>query len=50
MCVYIVIIATILAVTLWPMDSAAALKCGGYEFKSLLARHLEKGSVQCGGL
>ena len=50
MCVYIVIIATILAVTLWPMKCAAALKCDGYKFKSLMAGHLDKGSIQCGGL
>ena len=45
MCVYIAIISKILAVTLWRVDSAAALKCRRYELESLLAGHLEKGSV-----
>ena len=50
MCVYIDLIATIMAVTLWFVDSAAALKCNGYGLKSLLAGHLEKGSVHCRGI
>ena len=45
MCVYIAIIAAILAVTLWCVDSAAALKCNGYGLESWLAGHLNKGSV-----
>ena len=45
MCVYIAIIATILAVMLWHVDSAPALKCKGSGLKSWLAGHLEKGSV-----
>ena len=49
MCVYIAIIATILIVMLWHMNSAAALKCNGYWLESLEG-HLEKGSVQGGGL
>ena len=42
MCTYIAIIATILAMTLWCMDSAAALKCNGYRLESLLAGNLDK--------
>ena len=45
MCVYIIITAIILAVMLWHTDSAAALKCNGYRLESLLARHLDKDSV-----
>ena len=45
MCVYTAISARILAVTLWCMDSSAALKCNSYWLKSLLAGHLKKGSV-----
>ena len=36
MCVYIAIIATILSVTLWRIDSEPALKCNSYRLKSLL--------------
>ena len=65
MCVYIAIIAIILQVTLWCMDSTPALKWNGYRLESRLARHLVKGnvhwrgeawyvnvrsSVQCGGV
>ena len=42
MCVFIAIIAIILAVTLWFMDSAADLKCNGYGLNSLLAGHLTR--------
>ena len=45
MCVYITIIATILVVMLWYVDSAAALKYNGYGFESSLARQLEKDSI-----
>ena len=31
--------------TLWHVDSAAVLKCNGYELESLLAGHLVKDSV-----
>ena len=41
MCAYIAIIAIILAVILWCIDNAAALRCNGYEFESLLAGLLE---------
>ena len=42
MCLYAAIIAMILAMKLWHMDSAAALKCNGYGLESSLAEHLEK--------
>ena len=45
MCVYLPIIAAILAVTLWQVDSAAALKHKGYQLESSLVGHLDKGSV-----
>ena len=45
MCVYIAVIAIILAVMLWQVDSAAALKCNGYRLESLSAGHLDKGSA-----
>ena len=47
MCVQIAIAATILAVVLWHVDSAAALKCNDYSLESLLAGHLDKGNVHC---
>ena len=34
-----------LAVMLWHVNSATALKCNGYGMESLLAQHLDKGSV-----
>ena len=43
--VYIVMIARILAVTVWCMDSVAALECNGFRFESWLTGHLDKGSV-----
>ena len=46
-CVYIAIIATILAVMLWPVDSAAALKWNDYGLESSLAEHLDKDIVHC---
>ena len=46
---YIAIIATILAVTLWYMDSAAALKCNDYTLESLLTGYLDKDSVHWRG-
>ena len=49
MSVYIAIIATILQVTLWHMDSAPALKCNGYGLESWLAGHLEKAMYTEGG-
>ena len=49
-CVYIAIIARILAVMLRRMDRAAALKCNDYGLESLLAGHLAKGSVHWRGL
>ena len=49
MCVQIAIIAAILAVMLWHEDSAAALKCNDYGLESLLAGHLDKGSVHWRG-
>ena len=49
MCFYIAIIATILAVMLWHVDSAPALKCIGSGLKSLLAGHLEKDSAHWRG-
>ena len=42
MYVGIAIIASVLSVTLWCMDSAAALKCNGYKLKSLLPSTLTK--------
>ena len=42
----------ILRVLLWcsqVVDHAAALKCCGYGFESLLAGYLDKGSVHCRG-
>ena len=48
MCVNIVIIITILAVT-WHMYSAAALESNGYGLESSLAGHLDKGSVYLRG-
>ena len=48
MCVYIAIIAAILAVMLWRMDNATALKCNGYRLESSLAGNLYKSSK--GGL
>ena len=39
------IIATILQVALWYVDSAPALKYISYKLESWLAGHLEKGSV-----
>ena len=47
MCVYIAIIAIFLAVTLWRVDRAAAIKCNGYRLESSLAGHLDKCCVQC---
>ena len=35
----------ILAVTLWHVDSAAALKYHSYELEPSLAGHLDKGSI-----
>ena len=34
-----------MAVILWPVDSAATLKCNDYRFESSLAGHLQKGSI-----
>ena len=48
MCVYVAIIALILAVMLRNMDYAAALKCSGCRLESWLAVHLEKGSCTGG--
>ena len=45
LCVYKAIIATILQVTLWCMDSAPALKCHGYRLEAWLVGQLEKGHV-----
>ena len=39
---YIAIIATILAVLLWHIDSAAALKCNGSGLECSLTGHLRK--------
>ena len=50
MCVYIAIFTITHAVMLWCMDSAAALQCNGYRLKAWLAGHLDKSSVQCGGV
>ena len=53
MCVYMAIFyvfSIILQVMLWCMDSAAALKCNGCGLESLLAGHLDKGSVQWWGV
>ena len=44
-CDYVTIIATVLAVTLWCVDSAAALKCNGCRMESSVAGHLKKSSV-----
>ena len=41
-----VIIAIFLAVTLWRVDGAAALKCNGYRLESSLAGHLDKRNAQ----
>ena len=49
MCVYIAMIAFIVAVMLWCVDVAAAFKCNGYRLESLLVGHLEKGSVHWRG-
>ena len=49
MCAYIAIIAAILQVNLWCMNSATALRCNGYGLESWLARHLKKGSVHWRG-
>ena len=49
MCVYIAIIATILQLMLWCIDSAPALKYKGYELESWLAGHFNKDSVQWRG-
>ena len=51
MCVYVTIIATILAVMLWCMDSAVALKCNGNGFECSLAGHTggDRGSVHWRG-
>ena len=45
MCVYLAIIATFLAVTLWFINNGAALKSSDYGLESLLAGHLEKSNV-----
>ena len=45
MCVYIAIIATILQVKLWCIDSTPALECKDFELESLMAGHFKKGSV-----
>ena len=45
----IVIIAIFLAVTLWRVEGAAALKCNGYRLESPLAEHLDKGIVKWRG-
>ena len=45
MSVSVAIIGAAMSVTLWCMDSAAALKCNSYGLESLLAVHLGKGSV-----
>ena len=57
-CVYISIIAIILQVMLWHVDSAPALKCNSYGLESCLERqcameldalHVNvRGGVQCG--
>ena len=49
MCIYIAITGTILAVTLWHVDSAPVLKCYGCGLESWLGGHLEKGSVRWRG-
>ena len=41
MCAYIAIIALILALTLWRVDSVAALICNGYGLESWLPEHLK---------
>ena len=43
--VYKAIIARILAVMLWRMNSASSLKCNGSKFESSLSGYLDKGSV-----
>ena len=43
------IIAGILPMTLWRVDSAAALKYNGYEFELLLAGHLDNGCAHWRG-
>ena len=46
MCVYVAIIAAILQVTLWRVNSAASLKCnGGYRLETWLAGHLDIGGI-----
>ena len=50
MYVYIAITAIILAVMLWYMNNAAALKCNNYWLEFLLAGHLDKGSVHWRGV
>ena len=47
--VFIAVIATILAVMLWHVDSVASLQFSGYELKSWLAGHLIKGVYTVGG-
>ena len=42
MCVFIAIIVINLAVTLWQVDSEAALTCSGYELESCLEGQLKK--------
>ena len=49
MYVYMAIIVIYLAVTLWPVDRVAALKCNGYRLEFLLVAHLEKGCVHWSG-
>ena len=49
MCVYIAIIATILAVRLWLLNSATALKYNDYGLESTLEGHLNKGRVHWRG-
>ena len=50
MCIYIAVIATILAVMLWQVDSTAALKYSGYVMELLLAGYFGKSSVHCKGV
>ena len=45
MCVFIVTFATILAVMMWCVVSAATLKSNGYGLESLLTGHYDKRSV-----
>ena len=49
MCLYIAIIATILPVKLWGVNSALLLKYNGCELVSWLAGHSEKDSVHWRG-